>query len=275
MGRLLERLALAFKVIAGRLGREELSKVLLNTELETRTKELLQNVLNLEHRYVSHAMKPKVDLVYFKETDTIADIIERVKRHPFAQYPVADKDDVDFIGIVYIHDILKHIDCEGKMEMVHIKSITKPVEYIPSNLNISEAIEYMKTKGINVALVVDEYGNVIGLVKLEDLVEEIFGELKTFEEVKSSYVRNMGDVFYVSARMPIDEFRVFMKDEFGIDIKERYDYNSVSTLAGFIMEMLGRFPEENEELELDGVRLQVKEVERGRIKTVMIYRSSR
>ena len=164
---------------------------------------------------------------------------------------------------------------------INAKKLAKPAEFIPFNFTILEAIEILRDKRIPIALVVDEFGVVIGMVTMEDLVEEIVGDIR--QSYQGLLYRKLDEesdtiAYQVDARISIDEFLQFLEREFGISVSDEEVGEDVNTLAGLILKELGRLPQNGEKVNiplLDGLEIVIKDVDRKRIKSVILKKKEK
>ncbi|MEO0219982.1 MAG: CBS domain-containing protein, partial [candidate division WOR-3 bacterium] len=169
----------------------------------------------------------------------------------------------NFIGIFYIRDFIRNLD---KMYELTVRKLTKPPVYIPYNYNIFQAIEFLREKRISIALVIDEHGTVIGMVTMEDLVEEIVGDIKGEYET-SNIIKISEEEYKIAGNISIDEFLEFLKEKFNIQISIEDDIN---TLSGFIMRKIKKMPKIGDKIKIGHLLLEIIEVEGYRIKFVRL-----
>ena len=242
---------------------------------------ILRNLVRADSMPVIRAMTPRVDMKYVRDDTTVEEVLQIFRKYAYTKYPVLEKDSGDFIGILYIKDVFMRLIRgleEGEYaDILEItaKKLAKPAEFIPFNFTILEAIKILRDKKIPIALVVDEFGVVIGMVTMEDLVEEIVGDIR--QSYQEHLYRRIEDesnaiAYQVDARISIDEFIQFLKREFGISVSEEIG-EDVNTLAGLILKELGRLPESGERIKikaLEGVDIVVSDVDKKRIKSVIL-----
>ncbi len=244
---------------------------------------MLRNLIKADDTPVTRAMIPRVEMKYVRDDTPLSEVIEIFRKYYFTKYPVMEKETGDFIGILYMKDvflrILKNLESGNLADMLETtaRKLAKPAHFIPFNFTILEAIEVLKEERMPIALVVDEFGVVVGMVTMEDLVEEIVGDIRqSYQEPHQRYrvVTYEGQKAYrIDARMPVDEFIAFLEREMGIRFSPKDVDDDISTLAGLILKETGGFPEVNSVVTLPGledVEIIIKDADKRRIKTVLV-----
>lgn len=248
---------------------------------------ILRNLVRADSMPVIRAMTPRVDMKYVRDDTPIEEVLQIFKKYAYTKYPVLEKDSGDFIGILYIKDVflrlIRGLEEGNYLDIMEInaKKLAKPAEFIPFNFTILEAIEILRDKRIPIALVVDEFGVVIGMVTMEDLVEEIVGDIR--QSYQGLLYRKLDEesdtiAYQVDARISIDEFLQFLEREFGISVSDEEVGEDVNTLAGLILKELGRLPQNGEKVNiplLDGLEIVIKDVDRKRIKSVILKKKEK
>lgn len=223
---------------------------------------LIKNIIKLNETNLLKAMKPKSSIITLNENSLLSFAYERIKDLNYTKYPVVN-DDGEFIGIFYIRDLIRNID---KMNEITIRKLTKPAHYIPYSYSIINAIEFLREKRVSIALVVDENSMVIGMITMEDLLEEIVGDIKNEYEF-SNIVRISDNEYKISTSIFIDEFSEFIRENFSINLEVDTDI-SYNTLSGLLLEKLGKIPKVGDTIKLDGFVFEILEIDGYNIKTV-------
>jgi putative hemolysin len=220
---------------------------------------ILDDVLSLRDRQISEVMRPRPDVTALDEGATVAEAIAQIRDLPFSRYPVADKSIDDIVGFVHVRDLF---DVANDPDAA-LDRVLRPISYFPSTARVLPTLTRMRAEGHQIAVVVDEYGGTDGIVTLEDLVEEVVGEI--FDEYD-------GDVAPVSAdgvvdgRLNLSEF----EEVTGVELTR----GASDTVAGFVTEHLGRLAVVGDIVELEGVTLQVTAMDRRRIAEVRVTRAA-
>jgi len=226
-------------------------------------RDLIQSVVEFSGKTVREAMKPRPEMVAVPITTTVEQFVELLKNKPFSRVPVYEGSIHNIKGVVHAQDVLQVPDSEAHRRTVE-SLMRKDVYFVPESKLGSDLLREMQKGNIRMAIVVDEYGGVAGLVTIEDLIEEIVGEIGD-EHEKPQIVREGDNSFVVTGNMDVDR----LDELFGV----RPEGKEATTIAGLVSELAGRIPQKGETVEEDGLRFEVVEstdrkVERVRITTV-------
>ncbi len=226
-------------------------------------RDLIQSVVEFSGKTVREAMKPRPEIVAVPVNTTVEQFIELLSSKPFSRVPVYRDSIHNIVGIVYAQDVLQVADTEARTRTVD-SIMRKDVYFVPEIKLGSDLLREMRKNNVRMAIVVDEYGGVAGLVTIEDLVEEIVGEIRD-EHEKSQVVKESDHSYIVPGNMDVDH----LDELFGV----RPEGKEAATVAGLVSELAGRIPQKGEVIEEDGLRFEVLEstdrrVERVRIATV-------
>jgi CBS domain containing-hemolysin-like protein len=231
--------------------------------IQASDRDLIQSVVEFSGKTVREAMKPRPDMLAVPVNTTVEQLIELLRQRPFSRVPVYRDNIHDIVGIVYAQDVLQVPDAEAHTRTV--QSLMRPdVYFVPESKLGSALLREMRKNNIRMAIVVDEYGGVAGLVTIEDLVEEIVGEIGD-EHEKAQVVKENDHTYVVPGNMDVDH----LDELFGI----RPEGKEAATVAGLVSELAGRIPQKGELIEDDGLRFEVldstdRRVERVRITAV-------
>ncbi len=232
-------------------------------EIEDEEKELIHSIFEFGDTIVREVMVPRPDIISIEDDKTLRDVQGVVLEHGTSRIPVydADEDLDDVIGIVFAKDVLKALH-QGKADMP-LAEIVREARYVPETKKVAELLREMQREKFHLALVTDEYGSVSGLVSLEDLLEELVGEITDeYDQDEEEIERVGGGVFRVSGGASIDD----VNDVIGVELPdEEWD-----TIAGFVLDLFGKIPRQGEEVEFQGLRFRAEEVQGRRIARVMI-----
>jgi CBS domain containing-hemolysin-like protein len=223
-------------------------------------RDLIQSVVEFSEKTVREAMKPRPEIVAVPIETTVEQFIELLRTKPFSRVPVFEGSIHNIKGIVYAQDVLQVPDTEARMRRVD-SVMRKDVYFVPESKLGKDLLREMQNNNIRMAIVVDEYGGVAGLVTIEDLVEEIVGEIRD-EHEKAEVVRESNTSFLVRGNMDVDR----LDELFGI----RPEGKESSTVAGLVSELAGRIPHRGEVVEEDGLRFEVLESTERRVERVRI-----
>ena len=223
-----------------------------------RRREMLRKVIELGEHRVAEVMVPRTEIVAVNANAPLDDIVELIQKRRFSRMPVY-RDSLDNInGLIYSKDIITYW---GARFPFHIHQVLRKVYYLPDTAKVEQALEQMQKESVHMAIVVDEHGGVEGIVTIEDLLEEIVGELKDETDDIADRIQQLSDgSFLLDAGTPVKELNE--EEAVTFTLPEEPDYN---TVAGFVLTRLGRIPVEGEEIQVDSVLLTVDKVADRRI----------
>lgn len=216
---------------------------------------ILEDVLSLRERQLSEVMRPRPDVTSLDDSATIGEAISAVHELPFSRYPVADTSIDDIVGFVHVRDLFE----AAADAAAPLSSIVRPIPYFPSTARVLPTLTKMRAEGHQIAVVVDEYGGTDGIVTLEDLVEEVVGEI--FDEYDDA-VAPVGDREIIDGRLNLQDF----SEATGITLPR----GASDTVAGFVTEQLGRLAVVGDTIDVDGATIQVTAMDRRRIAEVRV-----
>ena len=228
--------------------------------LDESNRELIQSVVQFGEKTVREAMKPRPEIVAVPTNTTVEQFIELLRTKPFSRVPVFEGTIHNIKGIVYAQDVLQVPDTEAHTRTVDTLMRTD-VYFVPESKLGSDLLREMQKHNIRMAIVVDEYGGVAGLVTIEDLVEEIVGEIRD-EHEKAEVMRENDQSFIVPGNMDVDR----LNELFG----SRPEGKESATIAGLVSELAGRIPQKGEVIEEDGLRFEVLDSTERRVERVRI-----
>jgi CBS domain containing-hemolysin-like protein len=228
--------------------------------LDESNRDLIHSVVEFSEKTVREAMKPRPEIVAVPTNTTVEKFIDLLRQKPYSRVPVFEGTIHNIKGIVYAQDVLQVADTEANTRTVDTL-MRKDVYFVPESKLGSDLLREMQKSNIRMAIVVDEYGGVAGLVTIEDLVEEIVGEIGD-EHEKAQVVRENEHSYVVPGNMDVDR----LDELFGI----RPEGKESSTVAGLVSELAGRIPHKGEIVEEDGLRFEVLESTARRVERVRI-----
>jgi len=231
--------------------------------LDESNRDLIQSAVEFGEKTVREAMKPRPEIVAVPANTTVEQFVELLRKKPFSRVPVYEGTIHNIKGIVYAQDVLQVPDAEAAARTVDTL-MRKDVYFVPESKLVSDLLREMQKNNIRMAVVVDEYGGVAGLVTIEDLVEEIVGEIGD-EHDKSEIVRENDRSYVVPGNMDVDR----LDELLGV----RPEGKESTTVAGLVSEVAGRIPSKGDVVEEDGLRFEVldsteRKVERVRVSLV-------
>ena len=217
---------------------------------------ILEDVLSLRGRQLSEVMRPRPEVTALDDTATIGEAVAHARELPFSRYPVADTSIDDIVGFVHVRDLFEAV-AEGRD--APLSGIVRPIPYFPSTARVLPTLTKMRAEGHQIAVVVDEYGGTDGIVTLEDLVEEVVGEI--FDEYDTAVAPD-ADREIIDGRLNLQDF----SEATGIVLPR----GASDTVAGFVMERLGRLAVVGDAIEVDGATIEVTALDRRRIAEVRV-----
>lgn len=216
--------------------------------------EMIENIFDFNDTQVSQIMTHRTDLVSLDSDATFDEVVTLAVHEKFTRIPVY-KDSIDnIIGILHIKDLLS-IAVDGLSGPFKLEQIIREPLFVPETKTIDEAFREMQTEHVQIAVVIDEYGGTAGIITVEDLLEEIVGNMQDeYDEEDEEIVREDENTLIVDGKTALDE----IADELDIDIPEDRDYD---TIAGMFIDILGRIPDENEQPEVRYSNLTMRAME--------------
>jgi CBS domain containing-hemolysin-like protein len=221
---------------------------------------LLQSIVDFGDTLVREVMTPRPDIVGIRENATIGELRALFREQEYSRFPVF-KDSLDNIaGFVFVKDL---VALDSSDDTRPITPLLRPAAVVPESKRIPELLKQFQRQQTQIAIVVDEYGGTAGLVTIEDMLEEIVGEIRDEYDVESEpIVDEGGGRFVVNGKVDIDE----VAQRLGV----RIEREGFETVGGYLLTHLGRVPAVGERVEIDGLLVEVLEVERRRIHKVRI-----
>ena len=228
--------------------------------IEGDERRLLQSIVDFGGTLAREVMTPRPDIVAIREGATLAQLLALFREQEYLRFPVYRENLDNIVGSVFMKDLLHTMD-EGFPGDASIARFLRPATFVPETKRVPELLKEFQRKQVQIAIVVDEYGGTAGLVTIEDLLEEIVGEIRDEYDVESEPIVDGGDgTFVFSAKVSIDEFR----EHLGVEIEDE----GFETVGGYVLTRVGRVPAVGETFEIDGLIVEVLEAERRRIHKV-------
>lgn len=245
---------------------DELEKALEISDMkEGKDKEMLEGILSFGDKEASEIMISRVDVTDIEYHTPFSRVLTIILESGYSRIPVYDTSQDTIRGILYSKDLLPYI---GKRDdSFRWQTLIRPAYFVPETRRIDDLLEDFRRKKIHIAVVIDEYGGTLGIVTLEDVIEEIVGEIDDeYDDRKSMYRKLSANTYIFDAKVPIGEF---CKDV-GIEEESLGDIGDAETLAGLLLEIKGDFPERKESFVRGKCRFLVLDMERHRITKVRV-----
>ena len=231
--------------------------------IEEDEKEMIHSIVGFGETSAKEVMTPRTAMLAFEGNKTIDDIWYEMVDNGFSRIPVYEDTIDNILGVLYIKDIMNSIK-DGNTN-VPIKNFIRPGYFVPETKSIIEILKEFKALKVHIALVLDEYGGIVGLLTIEDLIEEIVGEIRDeFDTEEEEFITQIDENSYeVDAMIDIET----LDKELCLNLPESDDYES---LGGLIVTELGRLATIGDELKFNGVKLKVLEINKMRVSKVLI-----
>jgi putative hemolysin len=225
--------------------------------------EMMHNVLQFKGTKVTSVMTPKLNVEMLDANKKLKDVFDFVVKSPFSRYPVYEGDENNIVGVLDVDEILKYVR-DNKMNS-KLKTICKKPFFVPESKEIDDLLSDLENKKITLAFVVDEYGSFLGLVSVEDILEEIVGDIFDKSKRESVHIKKIKkDLVRINAQISVEEINKTLH----LGIKE----GDFDTLAGFIEHSLQRIPKKGEKIHLKKITLEIDKVTDREIKSVKIIK---
>jgi len=237
--------------------------------LEDETKEMMHNIMDIKDISVKEIMVPRTEMVAVSMDSTIDDVLKVIEEYEYSRIPVYEKDLDHIAGILYVKDLIMYAKEGLKNLNIDLKNMIKEPFFVPETKNIYDLFKEFQSKRVHLAIVIDEYGGVAGIATMEDILEEIVGEIR--DEYDSAeedeFVEVNENTFIVDAGMDLDDFC----EKLGIEKTE--DMEEYETVGGLIYDLADKIPSEGEELDFgDKFRIKVAKTEGNKIVKVEVKR---
>jgi putative hemolysin len=226
---------------------------------------LLQSIVDFGDTLVREVMTPRPDMVAIRADATLDELRALFREQEYSRIPVFRENLDNIVGIVFVKDLIRlTADESGSMRLQpDLGRLVRPATFVPETKRVPEMLKEFQRKQVQIAIVVDEYGGTAGLVTIEDLLEEIVGEIRDEYDVETEPIVDEGHGSFVfSAKVNIGEVR----ERLGVEIEPE----GFETVGGYVLTRVGRVPAVGETFELDGLQVEVMEAERRRIHKVRV-----
>jgi len=232
--------------------------------IETGEKDMIYSILQLNETWVRELMTPRIDIVALDVDSNVSDALTTLIESGFSRIPVYDENIDDLIGILYAKDLLG-LWQKGHTSNGHaIRELLRPAYFIPETKRASELLRELQNRNVHMAIVVDEYGGTAGLITIENLIEEIVGDIRDeFDQnEEDEYTQNGIDEYLIDGSMNIDDFNMLS----GLELENEEN----DTIGGYVYTELGRVPTLEDTIETDTMILHVRELDGRRVKKVWV-----
>jgi magnesium and cobalt exporter, CNNM family len=241
-----------------------LEVVASEAEVSSAEEELIHGVFSLGETEVHEIMIPRVDMVGIEDVTPWSEVLDRIRSSEHARFPVYRETIDDVVGILYAKDVLPSIVADEEPASGWL-SLIRPAAFIPTSKRIDSQLREFQATRAHIAIVSDEYGGTAGLVTIEDILEEIVGEIRDEYDVEEPEIVQDGSTrYWVAGRVSLDE----LSDRLSTD----FDVEDVATVGGLVYTLFGRVPKAGESVTRAGFRIVIERVRRRRIERVYFER---
>ena len=234
--------------------------------LEKGTLKMMEGALKVSTSQVRNIMIPKSQIIFVESNEKPTEFLSRIIKSRHSRFPVINKDTDEVDGILLAKDLLPYLSSERKNNM-QLKDLLRPPVLIPESKKLDILLDEFKVTKNHMAIVLDEYGGISGLVTIEDVLEEIVGEIEDeHDALPSELIKKISDKEYmVSALISIDEFNQEFKTDFS---NKEFD-----TLGGIVLNHFARFPKTNDAISIDNLRFIIASTEKRRLKKIKVIKT--
>jgi CBS domain containing-hemolysin-like protein len=234
--------------------------------IEEEEKDLIHSIFEFGDTVVREVMTPLPDVKALDENATTEEFLDLVIREGLSRIPIYHEEVNEVTGVVYAKDVLR-VTRQGDGEQKKLQEVARKAVFTPESKKVNDLLKDMQKEKFHLAMVVDEYGSLVGLVTLEDLLEEIVGEIEDeYDRAEPDIEPTADGRFRVNGRLSVDELNEFLESELP---SEEWD-----TVGGLMMGILGHLPSQGEQCEFDGLRFTAERVQGRRISKVLVERTA-
>ena len=227
---------------------------------------MILGVVGLDKTVAREIMVPRVDMVAAEIGTSIAELAEQMVKVGHSRIPIYRGDLDHIVGLAYARDMLSHLLLQEETAATLVESLTRPALFIPESKTLEELLKEFQESRVHMAIVIDEYGGVSGLVTIEDLLEEIVGEIQDeFDAGEPQFERINANEMVIDARVSIEELNELLSVSIQGD--------GFDTLGGLVYHQLGRIPSPGDSVEYDGFSVQVISTVGRRLKRLRVKKS--
>jgi CBS domain containing-hemolysin-like protein len=231
--------------------------------IEEGEKDLIHSIFEFGDTLVREVMVPRPDMISADVTSSLQNVLDLMLRHGYSRIPLYNESVDDIVGVIYAKDVLRHMHA-GKQDSPLDKLMREPY-FVPETKKVAELLREMQQRRVHIAIVLDEYGSTAGLVTIEDLLEELVGEIADEYDREEPQMEPLENgTFRVNGRLPIDDVNELLDVELP---HEEWD-----TVGGLMYGLLGAVPTQGEKVDYDNLTFTAEKVQGRRISKVLIAR---
>ena len=226
--------------------------------------DMLQSILELDETIVREIMVPRTSMVCSDREAPLSQVLEAILTSGHSRIPLYQETNDNIIGFIYAKDLLRFWG--QPLEDISLDEILRPPYLVPESKNVSDLLKEFRKRRVHIAIVIDEYGGTSGLVTIEDLIEEIVGEIQDEYDLEEEWLIQEDDgSVLVDGRLDIEEF----EEHFGLEVeREKFD-----TVGGYLVEHLGHVPNNGEKIQINGLVILIVSADQRAIRQLRICAS--
>jgi putative hemolysin len=235
--------------------------------LEAEEEQMIHAVIELGEQRVHEVMVPRIDMVTLSGAVTFEEAIETIVAQGHSRIPVYEESIDEIVGILYAKDLLPYV-VRPNADQPELRTLLRTPVFVPESMTVDDLLHELQRRKVHLAIVLDEYGGTAGLVTIEDLIEEIVGEIQDeYDEEEPMIVRLSDDEARVDGRAAVDDLQELFDTTFGLEDEDEYD-----TVGGLIYHRIGGIPKPGDEVRVDGLLLTVESTDGRRVGKVLVVR---
>ena len=246
------------------LSEEEIRAIIAGSTTEGITRErqeMLHNVFEIGDTQVREIMIPRTDVTAIDINDPLPEVLATIAKNNYSRVPVYRDNFDNILGILYVKDLLQHLHRPGD---ISLQACLRPAHFVPDTARLDHVLRQLQLMHLHMAIVVDEFGGVEGIVTLEDLLEEIVGEIRDEHDTEMEAIRSLGpDLYSVAGNLPVKDFNRFFTSK----IPESREY---TTVVGFLQTLTGRLLQEGENIRYQDLTFTIEKAENFKILSIRV-----
>jgi putative hemolysin len=232
--------------------------------------DIVTRALRLDDQRIHSLMTPRTDIEYIDLNDTIEQNLAKIADSPYSRFPVCRGELSEMVGIVHSGDLFEQSIRSNSFSNVDIAAVTKPALFVPESLSAMQLLESLKKHRSELALIVDEYGEIEGIVTLSDVMSELVGDVSVIDEGQEADAAQRDDgSWLMDGGISLNRFRELFNTDIRFPEEESGSYH---TLAGFVLTQLGHIPTASENFEWNNYRFEVMDMDRNRIDRLLVQK---
>jgi CBS domain containing-hemolysin-like protein len=229
-----------------------------STDIDQEDSELLHNVLELSNKRVKETMIPRTEIVAVDRSASLEELMKAFIESGYSKIPVYQDTIDDIIGVVFAYDMFNNPES--------ISNITRPVKLIPSSKKSKDLLTEFRQTNTSVAIVIDEYGGTAGMITIEDLIEEVVGDIQDEYDKEHNLIKKIApNTYMLAGSVELDEL-----NEVHPELELQDENGTFETVAGYIIHHTGRIPKVNEELQIEGNTFIITKATQSKLETIKL-----